>query len=477
MTASSNIQVFQHFLPDHYLLDENQQLPYVQIPAIVEKLDEFFEASFTERPVCLCVPLRNTVVHTVLLIYLIERRVNFFLQSPYTSVQQPVPAFCDFVLTIKNDDAPAGSLHENLELAANEYFKQLDRDLVPDCGAMILSSSGTSGPAKFVFHRSEKLLVNARNCIGRFGMDADIKTLIPVPISHMYGLGAGLLPALLEGATIKLIDRNNVVKLLDALRNFSPGITLITPAVCKMLLRINLKMQRRDKFITAGESIGQDIFSEFVDRYGTLINLYGSTEMGAVATSVASSDPAFKGWNHCLPMSGIHIKLDNTLKNEILCSSTSGFEYYLDKNGARSIYPSNDDGWFRTKDRGEMTDNKSFRVLGRTDNCINRFGFVVSLREIELQLEHAFPSINEAVIVQRTGDRIAGDALLGICELKDGQSLNTVAALAGFKGMVPKHFVPDELRVIDTMPRLGNGKIDRVLLSQTILDSIHKSTF
>src|ERR1700754_1899290 len=218
--------LFSHFPPESVLADEAQSLSYAEIPAILQRLDVFF-AEKAGNLFCLYFPVNNTVQHAVLLMYLLNRRINFFIYSTHTGAQQAIPDFCDLILTVNPGDVR--NLHENLALSANEGYTQQKKAFQRASGAVILSSSGTSGPPKFVYYKSAKLIRNAQNCVQRFIINSHTKVLVPVPVSHMYGLGAGLLPALLTGSSVHLVDKNNVVKLVDALRNFRPDITLLTP--------------------------------------------------------------------------------------------------------------------------------------------------------------------------------------------------------------------------------------------------------
>lgn len=472
MKINGDSSLFSQFLPGHLLIDDGQQLAYTDIPGIWQRLDQFFERNPVREISCFCLPLRNTVSCIVLVMYFLERKLNFYLQSPNTSLQKDIPDFCDQFILIKSE-IDAVRLEERLELLQNPHYNTSSISLKPGSGAVILSSSGTSGPAKFVYHVSGRLIRNAKNCMTMFSISSSAKILIPVPISHMYGLGAGLLPALLSGATVRLIEKNNVVKLIDALNKYQPTVTLLTPVVCKMLLLINSKIQHKGKYITAGESIANDIGREFVKKFGPLINLYGSTEMGAIATSQVDDHLASDHLNSCTPVQDVQINIDSACNNEIRCIHNAGFKCYIDKQGNEIVNPFSDQGWYRTRDRGEITGEGSFKVTGRIDHCINRFGFVVSLREIELQLENAFPQIHDAVVLGKPGRGLNSQTLIAICELKEGESLNVFSTLTGFKNIVPRHFVPDEIRLVDRMPRLGNGKVDRILLKTTIIDSIH----
>jgi hypothetical protein len=47
---------------------------------------------------------------------------------------------------------------------------------------------------------------------------------IPVPIFHMYGLGAAFLPGILAGASIDFQANSNLLKYLQREKDFNPNI-------------------------------------------------------------------------------------------------------------------------------------------------------------------------------------------------------------------------------------------------------------
>jgi acyl-coenzyme A synthetase/AMP-(fatty) acid ligase len=280
----------------------------------------------------------------------------------------------------------------------------------------------------------------------------------------MYGMGAGWLPAMISGASVCLIDKNNIVKLYDKIAQFHPDVTLITPAVSKMLLLLNKDISAKTIYITAGEIMKQEVYEQFESRYGTLINLYGCTELGAIATtSLEDNDRDYSSAGLLKPLDHVAVEIDGEEKGEILCMHNAGFEGYVDKYGNMQPGQEGKSTWYRTKDLGWHNSGPYFKVIGRKDNCINRAGFLISLEEVEHKLEDLF-SMKKAVVFECDKEEGLMNRLVAVCELADGMDPDDKAVKDICRNKMSRHQVPDEFYFVRNLPRLNNGKPDRIFI-------------
>ncbi|GGB14570.1 class I adenylate-forming enzyme family protein [Puia dinghuensis] len=431
------------------IADQTSCLTYDELKGIMQRLDVFFAGQ--GQIACLAMATENTVSGVLMILYLLSRRINVFLLPPQAPVDKSIPAFCDRILSVDGEHPDRPILRDHAEFAGNGD--------TPVSGAVFFASSGTTGTPKYVRFDGENLLRNARNCMERFGYSAASKVLIPVPIGHMYGLGVGLLPALMAGASIRLIDRNNAIKLKEQLASFQPDITLVTPTVIRMLLLLPKGQGRHGMFITAGEKIATKDFQDFESAYGPLFNLYGCTELGAIATSPTEgkkSDGLLK------PLDGVEVKID--ADGQVRCRHNAPFASYVDPHGR--LLAAATEEWYPTKDIGMAEEAGNFRVLGRMDHCVNRSGYLVSLDEVGSCLENLFQGIRQAIVLDAGVTKGLTTKLIAVCEVTEEGAFDADTVRKICKDKLNKQMIPDEFHFIREMPRLNNGKADRALLSR-----------
>jgi O-succinylbenzoic acid--CoA ligase len=113
------------------------------------------------------------------------------------------------------------------------------------------------------------------------------------------------------------------------------------------------------------------------------------------------------------------------------------------------------DGWFLTADAGRFDEDGRLQVLGRLDDMVISGGVKVPTGIVAARLrEH--PAVT-AVDVGRLADDEWGERVVAwvVGDLSLEEARDWVAELH------PRSWAPRELRVLDEMPMLRNGKVDR----------------
>ncbi|HET9996207.1 MAG TPA: AMP-binding protein [Nocardioides sp.] len=113
------------------------------------------------------------------------------------------------------------------------------------------------------------------------------------------------------------------------------------------------------------------------------------------------------------------------------------------------------DGWFLTADAGRFDEDGRLQVLGRLDDMVISGGVKVPTGIVAARLrEH--PAVT-AVDVGRLADDEWGERVVAwvVGDLSLEEARDWVAQLH------PRSWAPRELRVLDEMPMLRNGKVDR----------------
>jgi acyl-coenzyme A synthetase/AMP-(fatty) acid ligase len=434
-------------------------------PELSERLDDMIVQSGISSDTPICLKLNNSVVSVILLAHLLRKNVSVYLTSGQALHKGVVPPFCRGIISVSAPEV-LSSLEKTSPspcFSINPGYNNPAKIFQGDERYVIFSTSGSTGDPRYVCFRHRELLANSENCVRRFRFQKSTNILIPVPMNHMFGLGVGVLPSLLSGSSLRIIDKTSVLNLYESLRNFKPDICLINPTMCGMLLKLNKSLRTDTLFISAGEKIKENLADEFSDKFGKLVNLYGSTELGATATSFSAGNVQDSRYR-LAPLNGISFRLSEGKSGEIFCKSSSGFCFYLNEDGEVNEPLPYLDGWLPTRDTGILHDDGMLEITGRADWCINRSGFLVSLLELEAKIEEIIgPEVSVILTETDNGSLVA---------LTCTETQNYAVLGRNFKGKLagtlPKHLTPDRFVFVTGIPLLANGKANRRLIKDTL---------
>jgi acyl-coenzyme A synthetase/AMP-(fatty) acid ligase len=387
-------------------------------------------------------------------------------------LKENITTFCQNIITFKTFDKLVFSEISSLSLTSeNPFYVPGNSSFDSKRSYLVLKTSGTTNQPKFVLHDQKLALKNSKRSAERLGLAPDDRVLIPVSIHHSYGLVTAFFPALIAGCSIKLIGNTNIISLMEAIRSFKPTVLFATPSLIEMLLKVTTRVSIPKVTITAGDKIREDLFLKYEAKIGTLLNLYGSTEMGAMAVSDINQEPGHraKGGLTALPGIQFNVRNGDDELSTILCRNDCGYVQYLNYRGEDITAPRDADEWFDTKDLGKL-DEKEVRVLGRADHKINRNGILLSYFEIESAIELACSDLRKVIVVKLTTQDIMGTQFAAVCELKEQSNVDEDRIKKECLEKLSRSMVPDLIEIVDAMPLLPNGKVDRNFLQKRFYD-------
>jgi acyl-CoA synthetase (AMP-forming)/AMP-acid ligase II len=462
------------------LTDGQLTCPYQEIPIVFEGLQRIFEAQGIGIKDCLALSCENSVPSALFLLFLLSKGYSFLLltktlNTPQVlSKQQSIPQFCQYSLKIDSllgneSQINLSHLDRSVHFVENKRWLK-DLNLANHTSPKLyLRTSGTTGNPKIAVHSHAKLIRNALNCVHRLRLKSDDRIVIPVPISHMYGLGAAFLPSVAVGASIDLQPNSNLLRYLKREKEFNPNIAFMTPTFCETLLKGRKSSRNYKLTIAAGDLLDEDAFNAFESHFGCLVKLYGSTEMGAIAASSPDEPKEVRAKTVGKLMPGVQMRVvvekieaveDIDDIGELWCHHEWGFEGFIDESGDQDSQgvPTTDD-WFQTKDLGRIWADDYLEVLGRCDHSVNRDGLLVFFADVERKIE-SIEGIDAVVVVSK-GESQRGKGLVAYCVLTPNISPMQADLRAACFKVLPRRAIPDEVFIIKSLPMLPNGKVDR----------------
>ena len=227
----------------------------------------------------------------------------------------------------------------------------------------------------------------------------------------------------------------------------------LVPAMLRQILESDPGPYRgvRALLIGGGPS-PQSLLDEASEAGLPVLPTYGMTETASQIATLPLSDGLHPTVT-AVPLPGTTVRIGDRGVIEVRGAMVS--PGYLDG-------PSRDaDEWFRTSDAGEIRDGR-LTVLGRVDDVIVSGGENIHPVEIESVLSEC-DGVTEAVVVGVPHSRWGEEIVAVIEGTANPGPLEKHARyhLAGFK--IPKRWL-----VVDELPRLAVGKVDRVAVREMV---------
>ncbi|HEY8455042.1 MAG TPA: o-succinylbenzoate--CoA ligase [Actinopolymorphaceae bacterium] len=341
----------------------------------------------------------------------------------------------------------------------HERTFRTDQPLERDDVAVVLATSGSTGEPKAALLSASALLHSARATLERLGGPGG--WTLALPVSRIAGLQV-LVRSLLAGTHPVPVARPFTAEAFCAAtarllsRDESRRYTALVPTQLVRLLDAGPSaidaLRSYDAILVGGAAAPATLLDRARSAGIAVVTTYGMTETcgGCVYDGV--------------PLDGVRIALDDrdgSGQGRIRIGGPvvfAGYRLRPDLTAQALV-----DGWHVTDDVGRWTTDGRLEVLRRIDDVVISGGVNVPLPAVD-QAVGSFPGVAEAAAVG-VPDPEWGARIVAYVVLQPGAP---VPALADVRAHVAAHhpvaYAPRELIVVDALPVLSSGKLDRAAL-------------
>ncbi|WP_162591410.1 non-ribosomal peptide synthetase [Variovorax sp. PBL-E5] len=354
------------------------------------------------------------------------------------------------------------------------------QDAQPEDSAYVIYTSGSTGKPKGVCVPHRAVANFLQSMRAEPGIEIDDRLAAVTTLSFDIAVLELMLP-LTVGAQVVLVPRETTMD-GDALRSLVEGcgVTMMqaTPGAWRLLLDAQWRGTFGFKALVGGESLPADLAQLLLGRCGEVWNMYGPTETTIWSTlwRVDATQVARRGVSIGRPIANTTVWiLDEQgqrcpvgVPGEICIGGQGVTLGYLERpelTAERFIA----DPWggqgallYRTGDRGRWRNDGLLEHMGRLDFQVKVRGYRIELGEIEAGCNEA-PGVARSVVVTRE-DQPGDVRLVAYVAPVAGATIDLAELDRRLRARLPQYMVPQHVVVLDALPQLPNGKIDRKAL-------------
>lgn len=350
--------------------------------------------------------------------------------------------------------------------------------------ALIVFTSGTTGPPKAVVLSQRNLLEDARSISDWHNIDSKTRMMCVLPIHHVNGTVVTLITPFFAGGSTVLNQRFRVEKFFPAVYEERVDIVSVVPTLLQYL---NNYYEERDlpeyptlrEIICGAGPLTVKVAKTFEDRFRIpIMHGYGLSETTCYSCflPIDLSDKDHKKWinDYGYPSIGVPVPanemqihnpdgnpLPENERGEIVIRGVNVMMgYYNNQEANEETFKH---GWFRSGDEGFYVKDEQgrpfFFITGRLKELIIRGGVNLAPLEIDEVINKA-PGVKSGIAVGFENDWY-GEEVGAYIELEDGAQENEEAILKYCKKHLPHSKTPKVIVFGNQIPVTSTGKYQR----------------
>jgi len=417
-------------------------------------------------------PLRQVMAHSRGRILLVAHD----LLADVEAVRPGLPDLGD-VLVLGGPASPGAPRVEDL---IEEASGRPPAPLAPDPAApsKLMYTSGTTGVPKGVLWSRQCEAVWAR-CYGEecLPIEPGEALYCCLPLFHITCQGT-LLAALHRGGRITVDSAFHAFGFWNRIRSADAVMFTFVGSILSALARRRPHPSDADNNVRRilGAAAPIDRWREIEDRFGLHVaETWGQTETASCWSWPARGLPQTPG-TVGVPSERWEARIVSDGGAELGPGRPGGlemrpraehvmFEGYLGAEGpsAPSREAWTEDGWYRTGDLLQWSDDGELQFIGRSRDAIRRAGEMIAPSFIE-EAAITHPQIVEAAAVGVPAETGVEEEVLLCLVAAEGEELDLVEVTAFLAGVLPRYLVPRWLRVHAELPKTPTTRVRKVEL-------------
>ncbi|MEM7194961.1 MAG: AMP-binding protein [Pseudomonadota bacterium] len=334
----------------------------------------------------------------------------------------------------------------------------------------IMYTSGTTSRPKGVMVTHANYIAAGRTVADAIGLTHRDRQYAVLPLFHGNAQYYSTMSALLQGATLVLMDRFSASRFMAKAAEYQCTVASLFAAPIRMILAQpeSADEQRNVLRVTLyAQSITKQQGDQWAHRFGApLCQLWGMTEtMGPPLMNPPGGD--IRNESIGLPVGGYPIRLVDEQGEDVECGDigeilvggvpgeTLMLGYFKNPEATAQTLS---DGWLRTGDNGRLIDGYYYFV-DRLKDMIKRSGENVAATEVE-SVVNQHPAVYESAVVG-VPDAMKDEEVVAVVVRKSDFEVSEEEIVQFCSQRLASFRVPGRVEFVDSMPRTSVGKIQK----------------
>lgn len=341
----------------------------------------------------------------------------------------------------------------------------------PDDTAVIIYTSGTTGRPKGAELTHSNLFLNAVLSKDLQGLEPEDKSMLVLPLFHIFGQTVCMLASIYRGTTCVLVPRFDAEMVLTLMQNekithFAGVPTMYwgllsypdTHKFDMAAIKKNLKL-----CMSGGAALPVQVLKDFEQKFDVpILEGYGMSEGSPVVTfnqQGKARKPGSIGW----PVWGVEVCIMDENGHE-LGANEKGEVCYRGHNVMKGYYKRPDataetiiNGWLHSGDVGYRDEEGYYFIVDRTKDMIIRGGYNVYPREVEeLMMQH--PAVSMIAVIGVPNNEY-GEEIKACVVLKPSLEVSEKELISWTKERIASYKYPRIVEFLPSLPMGASGKI------------------
>jgi amino acid adenylation domain-containing protein len=338
--------------------------------------------------------------------------------------------------------------------------------------AYIIYTSGTTGRPKGCLIEHRNICNEIRSAASVYGVVEKDRVFQGFSVAFDASLEE-IWMAFFNGCTLVVGTKEIMqsgAKFADMLSLFQVSVLSCVPTLLSM---VEKDIPTLRVIIVGGEACPKDLMARWYVPGRAIFNSYGPTEATVIATCDRMMPNAPVTIGSAIPNYKTFI-VDDSLKllpfgeqGELCIGGPGVARGYLNRDDLtkakfveiETLVPGAMERVYRTGDLARFDAYGDIEFLGRADDQVKLRGFRIELSEIESELMQCVGVLSAAVALREDLQQLAAYVVV-----REGHTLQRRVVIQKLKERLPAYMTPSWLDVVDALPSLVSGKVNRKLL-------------